>query len=137
MLRPRNGTVIRCGLGGYRAPLGLKSKLKHGPLLARDNNPPISSGPPTPHRKATPMAAFSAAALWLTGFSKFRAKNSQIQAAAHSLPTSGAHLTATMRVIVNPPRVSSTSQHSGFFTGGEDLSQVSLDPRRREVWNWF
>lgn len=134
MLRPRNGTVIRCGLGGYPAPLGLKSKRKHGPLLSRDNNRPVSS--PPPHQSNTHGLVLRHSSV-AHRFSKFRAKNSQIPATAHSLPTSEIHHTASMRVIAIPPQVSSISQHSCFFTGGEDLCQVSPDPRRSEVWKWF
>lgn len=96
MLRHRNRTAIRCGLGGYPAPLGLKSKLKHGPLLAMVNSPPVSSPQSSSYGC---LLRHSSAAHRL---SKLQAKNSQIQ--AHSLPTSEAHLTATMYVIANPPQ---------------------------------
>lgn len=91
MLRHRNGTAIRC-------PLDLKSKLKHGPLLTIVNSPPVSSPQSSSYGC---LLRHSSAAHRL---SKLQAKNSQIQAAARSLPTSEAHLRATMHVIPHPPQ---------------------------------
>lgn len=128
MLRHRNGTAIRCGLGDYPVPLDLKSKLKHGPLLTIVNSPQVNSPQSSSYGC---LLRHSSAAHRL---SKLQAKNSQIQASAQSLPTSRLTSEQPCMSSLTRPRVSSISQHSGFFTGGEDLRQVSPDTRRSKVW---
>lgn len=110
MLRHGNRTVIRCGLGGVPVPLGLKSKLKHGPLLAMGNSPPVSSPQSRAHD-----CLLRHSSVWFTGF----------QSSEHRLPKSRLQLThylppklTSQSTVHYPPQVSSISQHSASSLEG-------------------